>query len=131
MVATETLNTPRRLLPDLFHVTEAATWQHAVASGIYDQSTRGSARYEVGFIHASFAWQVARVANFVYADTTEPLALLRIDLAALRSPVRVEAPEGLGERFPHIYGPLNLEAVVEVLPLKRQVGEYVLPFASP
>ena len=121
----------RRLLPDLFHITEAATWERALATGEYDQSTRGSTRDEVGFIHASFAWQIERVANFLYAGNAEPLVLLRIDPASLRSPVQVEAPEDLGECFPHIYGPVNVEAVVEVLPLQRRGEEYVLPFSFP
>ena len=121
----------RRLLPDVFHVTDAATWRRAAALGVYDESTRGKGRQEVGFIHASFAWQVERVANFVYADNTEPLVLLRIDPTALRSPIRVEGVDAQSERFPHIYGPLTPAAVLEVFPLERRGGEYVLPFPLP
>ena len=121
----------RRLLPDLFHVTDAATWESAAALGVYDESTRGKNREEVGFIHASFAWQIERVANFVYADNTDPLVLLRIDPTALRSPVRVEGVDDQSEKFPHIYGSLTPEAVLEVLPLERRGGEYILPFPFP
>ena len=116
-------------LPDLFHVTEAATWELAGASGVYDQSTRGRTREEVGFIHASFAWQVERVANFVYETNSEPLVLLRVNAELLDSPIRVEGLEGRAESFPHIYGPLTLDAVVEVLPFERRDGQYKLPFA--
>lgn len=118
-------------LPDLFHIAEVAAWERAVPSGVYDRSTHGLSLQDVGFIHASFAWQVERVANFVYATNVEPLVLLRIDPAALKSPVRVERPDDASEGFPHIYGPLRLEAVVEVLPLERRDGEYKLPFPPP
>ena len=115
-------------LPDLFHVTEAATWERAVTAGTYEQSTRGRSLKAVGFIHASFAWQVERVANLVYATNAEPLVLLRIDPRALNSPVRVEGLDGQAEQFPHIYGALPLDAVVEILPLERRDGEHRLPF---
>jgi len=121
----------RRLLPDLFHITEEATWESAVTSGVYDQSTRGASREDVGFIHASFAWQVERVANFMYEFISDPLVLLRIDPTVLQSQVRVEAPEDGAEGFPHIYGPIDLSAVVEVLPFERRGDRYELPFSSP
>ena len=70
-----------------------------------------------GFIHCSFAEQVARSANRFYADAPE-LLLLHIDPEALTSPLRTEAA-GTGEFFPHIYGPINRGAVVAVETLRR------------
>jgi uncharacterized protein (DUF952 family) len=74
-----------------------------------------------GFIHASTAEQVAAVANAFYRGRAD-LILLVIDEARLQSELRWEAPagppaEGIrpGDSFPHIYGPLNLAAVVRVL----------------
>ena len=70
-----------------------------------------------GFIHCSFAAQVAASANRFYAEAVD-LSLLHIDAERLSSPLREEA-SGAGEIFPHIYGPLNRDAVVRVEALSR------------
>lgn len=70
-----------------------------------------------GFIHCSFAEQVAAAANRFYADQQD-LLVLHIDPARLASPVREEAA-ATGEMFPHIYGPINRDAVVTVQTLQR------------
>ncbi|MCS7009823.1 MAG: DUF952 domain-containing protein, partial [Anaerolineales bacterium] len=79
-----------------------------------------------GFIHFSTAEQVLRVANAFYRGA-KALLLLEVEVEALKAPVRWEAPAGalspdsageaLQERFPHLYGALNLEAVRRVLEL--------------
>jgi uncharacterized protein (DUF952 family) len=99
----------------IFHITTAREWEEARAAGEYRMSTRGQTLDDVGFIHASFADQLARVAAFVYRDATEPLVVLTIDPARLGAPVLVEGVaggDGTEERFPHIYGPLPIDAVV-------------------
>ena len=118
----------RRLLPDLFHITEVATWQMAANDKVFDTLSPGASRAEVGFIHASFAWQIERVANLIYASNDEPLLLLRVDPDRLDVPVRVETMDDYPEPFPHIYGPIPVEAVVEVLAFERSEGKYELPF---
>jgi len=102
----------------IFHIAFAADWHAAQASGDYGISTRGRTLDEVGFIHASYANQVSGVANAFYGGIKEQLVLLVIDRQRLRPTVRDEAPEGSSELFPHIYGPLNLDAVVEVQPFE-------------
>lgn len=110
----------------IFHIAEPADWQAAQAAGDYRVSTRGRTLAEEGFIHASYRHQVLGVAEAVYADAG-PLLLLSIDPAALSSPVRDDEVQP-GIVFPHIYGPLNLEAVVAVTPLERGTdGRFVLP----
>jgi len=47
------------------------------------------------------------------------MVLLVIDPDRLTVPLIPEAPSGSQETFPHIYGPLDPAAVVEVLPLRR------------
>jgi uncharacterized protein (DUF952 family) len=70
-----------------------------------------------GFIHCSNHEQAAGSANKFYANESEML-LLAIDPDRLTSELRVE--EGRpGELFPHIYGPINREAIVEVIRLER------------
>jgi glutathione S-transferase len=68
---------------------------------------------EVGFIHASWSHQLEPTWRRFYADGPN-LRLLRIDperLAAAAIPVREEPAPGSGERFPHIYGALPIDAV--------------------
>lgn len=101
----------------IFHLALASEWEAARRSGSYATSTRGRTLAEEGFIHASRADQWQAVRDRFYADETEPLVLLVIDPARLDAPVAVEAVADSAETFPHIYGPLNTSAVVQVLPV--------------
>ncbi|MDT0426000.1 DUF952 domain-containing protein, partial [Streptomyces evansiae] len=49
-------------------------------------------------------------------DGGRDLVVLVVDPARLTDPVRYEAMKPGGEEFPHLYGPLPVEAVVEVRP---------------
>lgn len=97
----------------LYHVALASDWQAALAGGRYEVSTRGRSLAEEGFIHCSFAEQVEATANRFYADLDD-VVLLRIDQSRLDDPVVVEDLVGSGDAFPHVYGPIALNAVVEV-----------------
>ncbi|MFE9763438.1 DUF952 domain-containing protein [Streptomyces sp. NPDC005808] len=100
----------------LLHLTERSLWDAARASGAYEMSTRGRTLQEVGFIHCSLRHQLPAVAAFVYGSYAGPdeLVVLVIDAERLGAPVRYEAMEAGGEEFPHIYGPIPVEAVVAV-----------------
>lgn len=116
----------------LYHLTEAATWKAAVAAGEYRQSTRGVGLERQGFIHCSSAHQVRPVAEAIYADADD-LVLLEIDPGRLTArvvfePGEPDAPPGSAEEFPHIYGPVPVDAVVSVTPVTRDdSGRMVLP----
>ncbi|MDG4858167.1 DUF952 domain-containing protein [Streptomyces sp. T-3] len=105
-------------MPELLHLTERTLWDAARASGTYEMSTRGRTLQEEGFIHCSGRRQVAAVAAFLYGDWSGPddLVLLVIDSERLTVPVKYEAMKPGGEEFPHIYGPLPVDAVVRVEP---------------
>ncbi|HMN63308.1 MAG TPA: DUF952 domain-containing protein [Anaerolinea sp.] len=90
----------------IYHITPLRDWQAAQAAGTY---TADSLERE-GFIHCSTAEQVVDTANRYYAGQAG-LALLRIRVEALRAEVRYENLVGGEMLFPHIYGPLNLDAV--------------------
>ncbi|UPH90862.1 DUF952 domain-containing protein [Synechococcus sp. NB0720_010] len=97
----------------LYHLALAADWQQARQQGEYRISTRGQSLDQVGFIHASYAHQLEATHQRFYADL-EDLRLLVIDptrLAAHGIAVRPEAAPGSGELFPHLYGPLPLDAI--------------------
>ena len=101
----------------IFHIATAADWKAAQRSGSYTTSTRGRTLVEEGFIHASHADQWQGVRERFYAGVAEPLVLLAIDPDRLGAPVVEEVPDGETRGFPHIYGPLNTDAVVRAIPL--------------
>lgn len=102
----------------IFHVTTRGEWDAAMASGSYRMSTRGATLDELGFIHASSAEQLPRVASFLYGGSDEQLVVLELDDQAIsRSGIRVLWEDGGdGELFPHIYGPIEPDAVAAVHP---------------
>jgi len=97
----------------IFHIATVADWEAAQRSGSYTTSTLGRTLAEEGFIHASHADQWPGVRKLFYADVGEPLVLLAIDPDRLDAPVVEEVPEGADQAFPHIYGVVNADAVVE------------------
>ena len=101
----------------IYHLAFKSDWDQARETGEYRQSTKGRTLDEVGFIHCcARASQVDQVAGAFYAGDGD-LVVLIIDEAKLRSEVRSEAVPGFDTPLPHIYGPLNRDAVVAIVPL--------------
>ena len=98
----------------LFHLALKGDWEQAQDSGTYQWSTRGMRLTEVGFIHCSWQEQVPKTFERFYADAGE-IVLLEIDPTRLNSPLRADAIP-TGELFPHLYGPLPIEAVRSTTP---------------
>lgn len=114
----------------LFHLALGREWDTALTGVGYRTSTLGRTVDEEGFTHCSHAHQVAGVAHRFYAGVTEPLVLLEIDPSLLTSQVVEEVPPGATEAFPHVYGPIDVTAVVAAHEVVRDVdGELVLPAA--
>ena len=99
----------------IYHVTSSQRWQRSLAEGEHTESTRGVELAEEGFIHCSTEAQLGPVLQRFYADATD-LMILHIDEAVLTAPLVVEQLPGAPEAFPHVYGPINISAVVEVRP---------------
>ena len=97
----------------IYHIATAGDWAKAQADGQYTTSTRGKTLAEQGFIHGSTAGQVEPVANMIYKGLPDLLVLV-IDADLVQPEIRYEHVPGWDEPFPHIYGPLNANAVVEV-----------------
>jgi uncharacterized protein (DUF952 family) len=116
-------------MAELFHITEAAAWQEAARAGEYRMSTRGVTLAEQGFIHCSLRHQLAAVAELVYADADAgDLVVLVIESARVPAPERYEAPGPGAEAYPHIYGALPADAVINVLEVSRDDrGRLVMP----
>ncbi|MEU6146312.1 DUF952 domain-containing protein [Streptomyces sp. NPDC047081] len=98
----------------ILHLTERALWEAARAHGTYEISTRGRTLQEEGFIHLSTRAQLPRTARFY--EGLDDLVVLVVDPGRLDVPVKYESGEPGGEEFPHVYGPIPVDAVVAVEP---------------
>jgi uncharacterized protein (DUF952 family) len=100
-------------MPVIFHVTTAAEWEAAQQSGAY---TTPSLQAE-GFIHCSADdTQVAGVLQRYFAGKTR-LVKLVIDTDKLKSHFIYEWSPSTADTFPHIYGPVNTDAVIDAEPI--------------
>ena len=97
----------------IFHIADRDRWLQSMTAGSYTASTIGRELHEEGFIHLSSEAQVAFVAGAFYRDVPN-LVLLHVDESKLTAELRVEQLAGAPEPFPHLYGPLNVDAVVAV-----------------
>jgi uncharacterized protein (DUF952 family) len=78
-----------------------------------------------GFIHTTDgAENMLKVVNRIYKDDHREFLVLYIDKTLVKSPIKYEDPE---EIYPHIYGPLNLDAVVDKrLALRAADGRFLV-----
>jgi uncharacterized protein (DUF952 family) len=101
----------------IYHIATRADWDQALRDGEYTTSTVGKTLAEEGFIHASTEGQVNGVANRYYRGIQDELLVLVIDTERVRTRIRYEDVPGADAPFPHIYGPLNADAVIATRPL--------------
>ena len=97
----------------IFHLTEPDLWRRSMEEGQHTGSTRGRELADEGFIHCSTAEQWPAVRALFYADVDD-LLLLHIDEKRLTDPVVYEQLGDAPAPFPHVYGPIPLDAVVRV-----------------
>jgi uncharacterized protein (DUF952 family) len=98
----------------IFHIVAPADWSLATERGSYLPAGFDAD----GFVHFSFADQVARVANAIYRDEPD-LIVVEIESDAVPAELKVEDSYGAGEDFPHVYGPIPTDAAVAMHPLTR------------
>jgi uncharacterized protein (DUF952 family) len=111
----------------VLHITTNDAWQAALAAGV---AYRAPSLETEGFIHCSTPPQVPWVANRRFRGVTEPRILLRLDLDALSSELKWETSEPDMPPFPHIYGSIDLAAVVEVIAYPEGPDGYSIPILS-
>ena len=114
----------------ILHLASNDAWLAAIKNGSY----RADSLSTEGFIHCSKPSQIVAVANTFYHGQ-QGLVLLVIDPSKLVAELKWELPAEPepthareGKLFPHIYGPLNLDAVLEVLIFEPDKdGYFTLP----
>ncbi len=107
----------------IVHILEKSEWEQAKEAGFYEARNIK----KDGFIHCSLTEQIVGVANFGYVGRQNMLMLV-LDEEKVDSPVVFEDLYGYEVDFPHIYGPINLDSVVEVLEFPcNEDGTFDLP----
>ncbi|MFM8847606.1 MAG: DUF952 domain-containing protein [Actinomycetota bacterium] len=97
----------------IFHLAVRADWESAKRAGSYPWSTRGITVEREGYTHCSFEHQWRGVRERFYGDLrADQLVLLEIDESLLTSPVVVERLGDAPDEFPHVYGTIDIDAVV-------------------
>lgn len=89
----------------IFHITDKHAWEKSKETGEY----RGGTLETQGFIHCSTLEQIYEVACYLFSKKTN-LVILEIDEEEVTPEIKYE-DAGNGKLYPHIYGPLNIEAV--------------------
>ncbi|MGD0675155.1 MAG: DUF952 domain-containing protein [Polyangiaceae bacterium] len=106
----------------IFHLVRRDEWERAETTGIY---ACGSLANE-GFIHFSTDRQLLRSAERFFAGRDD-VVVIAVREDRVTASLRFECADG--EFFPHLYGALNLDAVVEVVPLPLVNGRFDVPEA--
>ena len=113
------------MAPDVFlHLIEPADWRAALSAGAVAPPSLES----VGFVHLSRPDQVHLPAQRLYPGRRD-LLLLVVDPRRLSDPVRFEPgrpTDPASMRFPHLYGPLPVTAVIAAVPYRPPTAP-VLP----
>lgn len=92
----------------ILHLCDRRDWEQAQLEGEY----RPASLKTEGFIHASRPDQILGVANHFYRDSAD-LVLLVIESQRVQGEIRWELADG--DTYPHIFGPINLDAIVNFL----------------
>ena len=93
----------------IYHITNKQQWAEAQAAGAFEEPSL----HTEGFIHNCTAEQVNGVLDRYYKGQTD-LLLLHIDEAKLKAELKYELAPSVNEMFPHIFGVVNLDAVVKI-----------------
>jgi uncharacterized protein (DUF952 family) len=111
--------------PVIYHLTTVEEWEDAQDKGSYEPPSF----QREGFIHCSTADQLDALIKRNFQEH-ENLVKLVIDPTRLTQRLQYDRDETLQQDFPHIYGPLNIEAVTQIVFLdpitsdKEKLGEH-------
>ena len=97
----------------IYHITTKENWNIAQQIGYYEVASLAIE----GFIHCSTAQQVAGVLERYYIGKMD-LVILVIDTSKLANKFIYELAPSVNQEFPHIYGTINLDAIIDAINLK-------------
>ena len=99
----------------IFHITHPETWRTAKDDKFYSSDTLS----EIGFIHCCGKDQIEFVLDQWFFEWKN-LILLEIEIDKLSSRLVFENLEGGNELFPHVYGPVDLDAIITIKEMKKE-----------
>ena len=107
----------------LFHIAKKYVWKQSLNNGSYgDFSIEKD-----GFIHCSEFNQLLHVANNNLKNVNDDLVVLCIDASRLSSEIKWETNKNNGMIFPHVYGLINTDSVIDVIDFrKNQDGDFII-----
>ena len=92
----------------IYHILLPNEWETRKNNSFYEAPSLATE----GFIHCSFEEQLNTVIDRYYSGISE-LVILKIDVSKLSSKLVAE-PSTANDVYPHVYGPIDLESVIEV-----------------
>jgi uncharacterized protein (DUF952 family) len=109
-------------LQTVYHLATADCWNRQISQNAYSPDAFSND----GFIHCCTREQLAGVASRYYKNTSD-LLLLVVDCGRLHAELVYENTVGGDELFPHLYGPLNRDAVVSAHSCAVTISGDLLP----
>ena len=97
-------------MPVIYHVTTIADWKEAKKKGMYEHPSL----IAEGFIHCSQKHQVDGVLERYFAAQTGLIKLV-IDTDRLTSKFVFDWSPSTADTFPHVYGPINTDAIIDTI----------------
>lgn len=95
----------------VYHIVTVSSWEVQSKSSNYIHASLE----QEGFIHTSRSAQLAGVLERYYEGVDDLLKLtIDTNLLNVSSPLKEEIAISIGERFPHIYGPINKSCIIKV-----------------
>jgi uncharacterized protein (DUF952 family) len=110
----------------IFHLVPEKIWKASKNNSMYDPESLQNE----GYIHCSTGTQIQQVANRLYKGERK-LLLLVINATLVEAEIKYEPDEATGEVYPHVYGPLNPDAIVDrIRLLPEDDGSFEISFTS-
>lgn len=108
----------------LFHIAKSKEWQQSLKTGFYSNPSIK----KDGFIHCSEFNQLLHIANSNLKNINEELVVLCIDSDKLKPEIKWETNKNNGMTFPHVYGLINVDSVIDTADFKKnQLGDFYIP----
>lgn len=110
----------------IFHITTREAWKEYQTNGNYEPESLESD----GFIHFTTGDMLEETANRLFPEQ-DRILLLVIDVSTLGENIKYEKDEETGNRYPHLYGPLSTNAVIDKIDVSAEKdGSFNISFTS-